>query len=1829
MLIRLEASAFLLLLIAAPVHLQDECVGNSCYPNLGDLMVGRATQLSASSTCGLYRPQNYCILGYLENERKCFTCDSRRPYNLHNNPNSHRIENIITTFQPQRMMSWWQSENGVHEVSIQLDLETIFQFSHLILTFKSFRPAAMLVERSKDFGQTWKVFRYFAEDCANSFPGIAEGPADSIDELICDSRYSGAEPSTNGEVVLKALDPSYDIHDPYDPTIQELITLTNLRVNFTRLLTLGDTLLTRRRRNPQDKYFYAIYEMVVRGSCFCNGHASQCIPVDSTRGDTFREPGMVHGRCVCQHNTAGYNCEHCQDFYHDAPWRPGGKTDSDVCRRCNCNGHSEKCHFDLARYLATGGVSGGVCDDCRNNRIGPQCELCKPYYYQDPQRNVEDPNACIPCDCDPDGSVDQGFCDPVTSQCLCKQNVEGEHCDRCKFGFYGLSRDDPSGCQICRCNFMGTMHTGSPCDQTTGRCICEHFAYGPQCDQCLPGYWGLGNTVYGCIPCDCDIGGALRTLCSSENGQCECRPNMVGLGCSEPAPGYFLAPLDFYIYEAENAVPLVAISPYIQVPPLVYPPEHKAERPTKLPLCPLAPKPSPTPYNTADPPTVKPAPTPYNTHVSLPICEHYFRQRGYDFKLSNGRIVVVKREKRQIRRRRQGQRTIFFEPDPSLQIVPRKRTPDGSVTWTGLGFVRVQDGTGLRFTVADIPSTLDYYIAVRYEPESTDDWAAIVNVLSFGSGDGRCPNDPSDKMFTLPGSGRVATLNSPVCLSYGDQYHVEVTFRKQPNADPQSSSYILIDSVGLIPKVDSLPNFCSKSTLTQFQQYRCVELGAQVGEDTLPEVCEKLIGSISAIIHNGAVSCNCHCVGAYGSSCSKFTGQCECKPNVIGRCCDSCAPLSYGLGPNGCSPCDCNPSGSTAELCDQRTGQCLCRDGVTGRRCDKCYPGYYGFPLCRLCQCNRLADICDPVTGVCLDCREHSTGHSCERCKDGYVGDPVSGQPCEPCLCPDLKESGRFFAITCNKDPNSVAPYCECLPGHKGPLCDTCATGYFGDLRLPGVRCEECYCNNNIDPRDGDACNAVTGECLRCLHNTEGARCQSCKPGYYGNALAQDCKECSCDQRGTEVTKCPAGSPCFCDQETGQCPCRTGVKGALCNECEDGYWNLNGESGCEPCNCDPEHAFSYTCDKTTGQCFCQPEYGGRQCDECGPNHFGNPDIQCIYCDCNMKGTIHPACDPYTGECLCRPGVTGLFCDECAPSHDTNFPTCEPCHACYQLWGKSISDVTLDAERIKTMMPCPEDFRPRSELEVLEILLEKLQSLLNITSKDEMEKLEELLARIRNETETLDPNIIIIDPTTLINTDIDNIRHEFNKVLKNLREKTKEVPVTDMKALNDTLNNIKKLYGEFTENEKKVEAAKKVLEASRKTRENVTLELAKCRTGMMDKLEKKVKALGVTKLNEEICGTPGEVECEKAKCGGASCGKCGGPGCTGSLPISLNATKLAEMTEKNITDLRSKLREADAKLVNTTEMTDYIKDQAEDLMNKINQTKNKSEKEKNDTKNLIEKVKNYLRDELVKPEDIEKLANAVLSIQLPKSPNEMRNMIEDIKNILSNFTDVNEDLENLEKHAKIAEIMKEKAKEILNRTKEIDMRELEKVLNDTAELHDKIINDLVKAEENNDDIRGKINKTKPKLKNIEENLMSTRAKVLLDEITALKNKTEMNRSQGKEAKAVADAALTSANDTNKDLEELKDQFEKFKSGNKNKSVNEEANEHLKNITSEAENLAKDVEDKMKQIEDLEKRILDAIQRKDEKMKDLEALQEEANYLRDFIVDKVDKFSLCST
>ena len=108
--------------------------------------------------------------------------------------------------------------------------------------------------------------------------------------------------------------------NPYSQEVQDLLKTTNLRVTFTKLHTLGDEKLQESNAiNIREKYYYSIYDMVVRGSCSCYGHAARCIPEKEEHKDI---PGMVHGKCECDHNTKGNNCEHCMDFYQDVPWNP-------------------------------------------------------------------------------------------------------------------------------------------------------------------------------------------------------------------------------------------------------------------------------------------------------------------------------------------------------------------------------------------------------------------------------------------------------------------------------------------------------------------------------------------------------------------------------------------------------------------------------------------------------------------------------------------------------------------------------------------------------------------------------------------------------------------------------------------------------------------------------------------------------------------------------------------------------------------------------------------------------------------------------------------------------------------------------------------------------------------------------------------------------------------------------------------------------------------------------------------------------------------------------------------------------------------------------------------------------------------------------------------------------------------------------------------------------------------------------------------------------------------------------------------------------------------
>lgn len=113
------------------------------------------------------------------------------------------VRNLDVSHDRTSPRTWWQAENGIVNVYIQADLETEFHITHMILRFQTFRPAKMSIERSFDFGETWKVYRYFSHNCEQDFPGVPTHPPKHLTEVICESRYSSVAPSEGGDVILR------------------------------------------------------------------------------------------------------------------------------------------------------------------------------------------------------------------------------------------------------------------------------------------------------------------------------------------------------------------------------------------------------------------------------------------------------------------------------------------------------------------------------------------------------------------------------------------------------------------------------------------------------------------------------------------------------------------------------------------------------------------------------------------------------------------------------------------------------------------------------------------------------------------------------------------------------------------------------------------------------------------------------------------------------------------------------------------------------------------------------------------------------------------------------------------------------------------------------------------------------------------------------------------------------------------------------------------------------------------------------------------------------------------------------------------------------------------------------------------------------------------------------------------------------------------------------------------------------------------------------------------------------------------------------------------
>uniref|UniRef100_A0A663EBZ8 Laminin subunit alpha 3 n=1 Tax=Aquila chrysaetos chrysaetos TaxID=223781 RepID=A0A663EBZ8_AQUCH len=527
--------ALLTLCSAQPDSPGSRGMGLSLHPPYFNLAA--AASIWATATCGEAaagggggRPELYCKLvggpaaaplGRAIQGQFCDYCNAADP------SKAHPVTNAIDGTE-----RWWQSpplSMGLkyNEVNVTLDLGQLFHVAYILIKFaNSPRPDLWILERSVDFGRTYTPWQFFAHskaDCLEHFGKEANLPVRRDSDVLCTTEYSRILPLENGEIVVSLVNGRPGAKNfTYSSSLREFTKATNIRLHFLRTNTLLGHLISKAQRDPTvtRRYYYSIKDISIGGRCVCHGHAEVCNAKS----------------CECQHNTCGETCDHCCPGYNQKQWQPATAGSTNTCEPCNCHGHATDCYYDAdvdhrRESLNIHGhyEGGGVCINCQHNTAGINCEKCAGGYYRPYGVPARAPDGCIPCSCN---SGRAEGCEEGSGRCFCKQNFQGENCERCADGFY----DYPFCVRkyqvypkyrpkfLCECNVAGTQP--EVCD-FLGMCLCRSGVAGLQCDSCQPGH----HSFPACPACRCSPDGSQHGTCDPTSGQCECQTGVTGQQC--------------------------------------------------------------------------------------------------------------------------------------------------------------------------------------------------------------------------------------------------------------------------------------------------------------------------------------------------------------------------------------------------------------------------------------------------------------------------------------------------------------------------------------------------------------------------------------------------------------------------------------------------------------------------------------------------------------------------------------------------------------------------------------------------------------------------------------------------------------------------------------------------------------------------------------------------------------------------------------------------------------------------------------------------------------------------------------------------------------------------------------------------------------------------------------------------------------------------------------------------------------------------------------------------------------------------------------------------
>ncbi|GIY26654.1 laminin subunit alpha-2 [Caerostris darwini] len=1189
--------------------------------------------------CGETGPEVYCKLvehvfrneNDRESQDQCGTCDARSP----SPDKKHPIENAIDGTN-----RWWQSptlQNGKQYqwVTITLDLKQVYQIAYVIVKSAiSPRPGNWILERSLD-GIIYKPWQYYAlsdNECWEVYgirPTIGQPHYRMDDEVICTSYYSKLNPLENGEIHTSLVNGRPGVDGP-SSKLMDFTKARYVRLRLQKIQTLHADLMSLQiggehiDPSVSRRHFYSIKDISVGGQCACSGHADTC--------STDLSTGKL--QCKCEHNTCGENCDQCCPLYNQKPWNHGTSENAGVCEKCECHGHSDQCHYEQIvaekrMSINTDGKyeGGGVCDKCKHHTTGINCEQCDDGYYRPSDVPKNHTKPCRKCQCSGPGMT--GLCVKDDSHlmegfepgdCLCKPGFAGKNCDSCDIGFKNYPR-----CEPCPCHSAGTI--GAVCE---GDCVCKTHVEGSRCDRCSQGFYHLSaDNPDGCSQCFCfgmsdectesdwgvtivqnvedwrvtDLKGTKIVKPLPENGNVVIANDDVTSFSSY----YWLAPLDYlgkklYSYGSDLTFTLSYVvargdtsGTYTESADVVLEGNNQQIG-----------------YNWGVRPEFD------EVAISVPLREQGWfllnpREDGTnsvsreDFTLIlndlTKLLIRAKFHTDQIEGRLHNiGMEIASKDSKSLRKIGSVEKCVCPVGYAGLSCELCAPGyksvTGPK--IGHVCERCDCY---NHAESCDNDYGRCENCMHHTTGR-KCDR-------CIRGYYGNATIGTPDDC--------------KPCACPLEN-----------PENNFSPTCYAVQTPTGDSDYICNQCPEGYEGNKCERCAEGYFGNPQV---PGGYCQKCDCNGNADTSqkgwCDSLTGQClKCLGNTAGWTCNECAPEHFGnAAQRYCEPCSCNPKGSLSTQCDLTTGQCICKPGIVGRTCNRCADGFGNLEAgCEPCKCNRIgsrSETCDPTTGHC-NCKPGVFGTTCDSCLEGHYG--FSQQGCRECRCDRL--GSLIFSVMKvmgNVDANLMLleGYAIDVKMDTGTYNQEMAVNSANvielDLQLQSVIrildnvtvnlvLEEdfvinvylvisCFLLKDVElvtlcNKPGHICDPTNGRCV-CPPFTTGNRCQKCVRNAWGFDPVRGCKPCDCNRKGSPQQSC--------DPNTGNCICLEGFEGRHCDQCRQGFYNF---PNCHKCDCNMDgtvesHCRNNICQcNNQGDCPCKELVSGQRCDRCVDGSFG-------------------------------------------------------------------------------------------------------------------------------------------------------------------------------------------------------------------------------------------------------------------------------------------------------------------------------------------------------------------------------------------------------------------------------------------------------------------------------------------------------------------------------------------------------------------------------------------------------------------------------------------------